>query len=186
MFWKLASSVSAEYDSAPAVIRGMPVHTVAGEEETASKSRKSEVIESHRVCIFTQAGKRKDPWPQDISFKFVTAFLPALSMCQSSFRQSLLLSWGTSSSHNPAMCFFLDIVSLSCHHCKFTVSICAFLPLFVLSPGLISHPMATYCSWLLFIILLCPFPLKSILGATSLSQILPYPLPSLNVSDLPI
>lgn len=91
MFWKLASSVSAEYDSAPAVIRGMPVHTVAGEEETASKSRKSEVIESHRVCIFTQAGKRKDPWPQDISFKFVTAFLPALSMCQSSFRQSPLI-----------------------------------------------------------------------------------------------
>lgn len=40
------------------------MHTVAEEEETASKSRKSEVIESHRVSISTQAGERKDPWPQ--------------------------------------------------------------------------------------------------------------------------
>lgn len=44
MFRKGASSIPAEYDSPPAVIRGMTVHTIAEEEETASKSRKSEII----------------------------------------------------------------------------------------------------------------------------------------------
>lgn len=48
--------------------------------------------------------------------------------------------------------------------------------------------MATYYSWLLLILLHCPLPPNSILGGcgTSLSQILPYPLLSLDVSGLPI
>lgn len=75
---------------------------------------------------------------------------------------------------------------LPCHPCKFTVSLCAFFPPFVLSPDLIPNPMAAYCSWLLLILLLCPLPPNFLLGGTSLSQILPYPLPSPNVSDLPI
>lgn len=44
MFGKGASSMPAEYDSPPAAIRGMTVHTVAEEDENASKSRKSKII----------------------------------------------------------------------------------------------------------------------------------------------
>lgn len=44
MFRNCASSVSAEYDSPFAVIKERIVHSVAKEGETASKSRKTEII----------------------------------------------------------------------------------------------------------------------------------------------
>lgn len=53
MFRNCASSVSAEYDSPFAVIKERIVHSVAKEEETASKSRKTEII----LIIFNCNGR---------------------------------------------------------------------------------------------------------------------------------
>ena len=112
----------------------------------------------------------------DISFKFATAFLIALSMCQPSFWHSPLLPWPASSSHKPAVCFSPDLLPLPSCHCKFTASICAFLPICVKYRPDTSHSAAVcHCR-----LLLVPLPSPPLSAPDSfLGDILPTPSPLL-------